>query len=581
MPLRAFLARPIGAVLGLSLAVNIALLAPSIYMLQVYDRVLVTRSVETLAMLAVAALLTLVAMGALEQLRSRMLALTGHALERQVGPGVLSRLITASARQEPGAPTDGLRDLGTLRAFIGGPAVVALCDAPWAPVYLALIAAFDLRLGGLALLCAAALLGLSWAQDRSLRDHQARVQAQARATQRVAERSLHNAEVVTALGMGDALAAQWLRQLDQQQQTAEDGGQLASRLGSLTRTLRQAVQILMLGLGAWLVIRGGATPGLMIACTVLLARALAPVEQLMAQWRLLADARAAYRRLDQLLQLPLEATAATALPRPSGALTVEQLSASVPGGQRLLLRQVSLSARPGEVLAVIGGSGAGKTTLARLLVGVLRPAAGAVRLDGADIRHWDPARLGPALGYLPQDVELFAGTVAENIARFGNAQAEAVIAAAQAAQVHDFIVRLPQGYDTPVGERGMALSGGQRQRIALARALYGEPALVVLDEPDASLDGEGEDALVAAIAGLKARGATVVAVTQRRRLLSVADQVVVLKEGSVERTVARNEAPQNPPGDVPRDPAQSAPHNAPRDTPQDTPNNAATPAVPA
>jgi len=551
LPLRAFLARPLNAVLGLSLAINIALLAPSIYMLQVYDRVLVTRSIETLAMLATAALLTLVAMGALEQLRSRMLGLTGHALERHFGPGVLARLLTASARGEPGATGDGLRDLATLRAFISGPAVVALCDAPWAPVYLALIAAFDLRLGGLALLAALLLLGLSWAQDRSLRSGLAQVQAQARATQRVAERSLHNAEVVTALGMGESMATQWLRQLDAQQQATLDGGRGASRLGSITRTLRQAVQIVMLGAGAWLVIRGGATPGLMIACTVLLARALAPVEQLMAQWRLLGDARAAYQRLDQLLRQPVEASASTALPRPSGALSVEQLSCAVPGSPRPLLRQVNLSARPGEVVAVIGGSGAGKTTLARLLVGVLRPAAGAVRLDGADIRQWDPARLGPALGYLPQDVELFAGTVAENIARFSAGPAEAVIAAAQAAQVHDFIVRLPQGYDTPVGERGSALSGGQRQRIALARALYGEPALVVLDEPDASLDGDGEDALVAAIAGLKARGATVVAVTQRRRLLSVADQVVVLKDGAVERTVTRSEAGEDAAAKVP------------------------------
>jgi PrtD family type I secretion system ABC transporter len=307
----------------------------------------------------------------------------------------------------------------------------------------------------------------------------------------------------------------------------------------VTKTWRQAVQILMLGAGAWLVIRGGATPGLMIACTLLLSRAFAPIEQLSAHWRALGEARSAYDRLHALLARPAVAPAPTALPRPSGALSVEGLSYVAPGGQRLLLRQVSFEARPGEIVALIGGSGGGKTTLARLLVGATTPAGGAVRLDGADLRQWDPDRLGQALGYLPQDVELFAGTVAENIARFTEGPSEAVIAAAQAAQVHELILRLPAGYDTPVGERGGLLSGGQRQRIALARALYGEPALVVLDEPDASLDGDGEQALIAALRALKTRGATVIAVTQRRGLLAAADRVVVLREGMVERSAPR------------------------------------------
>lgn len=541
-PLSTFLRRPFAGVLAFSLVINLTLLTPSLFMMQVYDRVLVTRSVETLLMLAAAATLTLVAMGALEHVRSRILALMGTALERSFGPRVLTQLVIASARGGGGAYQEGMRDLATLRNFVSGPAVIALCDVPWTPVYLLLIAAFDLRLGLLALAAAMLLLGLTWAQDRASAGRLHALREQTRVTQRVAERSLHNAELLTALGMTGAMATLWRQQLDLQHAEMHAGARHATWLSVSIRTFRQMIQVLMLGCGAWLVIHEGATPGLMIACTVILARALAPVEQLIAQWRLLGEARGALARLDDLLKRPEEAAAATSLPRPSGALAVEALSCTAPGSGRLLLRQVSFAAEAGSIVAVVGGSGAGKTTLARLLVGVLRPAGGSVRLDGADIRQWDPQHLGPALGYLPQDVELFAGTVAENIARFTDAASDAVIAAAKAAHAHDFIVRLPKGYDTPIGEGGAALSGGQRQRVALARALFNDPALIVLDEPDASLDSEGEDALMAALAGAKARGATVVAVTQRRRMLSIADKVVVLKEGAVERTAVRSEA---------------------------------------
>lgn len=541
--LRGFLRRPLLGVLGFSLIINLTLLAPSLFMMQVYDRVLVTRSVETLLMLGGAATLTLLAMGVLEQVRSRMLAVTGTALERCFGPHVLTQLVIASARGGGSVYQEGMRDLSTLRSFVSGPAVIALCDVPWTPVYLLLIAAFDLRLGLLALVAALLLMALTWAQDRASAKGLTALREQTRITQRVAERSLQNAELLTALGMTGEMATQWRQQLDLQHAEIHAGARHITWFSASIRTFRQLVQVLMLGCGAWLVIHEGATPGLTIACTVILARALSPVEQLIAQWRLLGEARSALTRLDDLLARPEEASAATALPRPTGALSVESLSCRAPGsGDRLLLRQVSFTADAGSIVAVVGGSGAGKTTLARLLVGVLRPAGGSVRLDGADIRQWDPQQLGPAMGYLPQDVELFAGSVAENIARFTNAPSDAVIAAATAAHAHEFIVRLPKGYDTPIGEGGAALSGGQRQRVALARALFNNPALIVLDEPDASLDSEGEDALMAALAGAKLRGATVVAVTQRRRILSIADKVIVLKEGTVERTAVRSEA---------------------------------------
>ena len=549
--LRATLRGPLAWAAGFSLAINLALLMPSLFMLQVYDRVLVTRSVETLAMLGGLAVLTLALFGVLDQVRARLLALLGMGLERRAGPPLMAQLVVAQARQLPGGVHDGLRDLGTLRAFLSGPGVVAIFDAPWAVVYLALIAAFDVRLGLLAAGSVALLLGAAALNHRWVRRGLADVQAGSRAAQRLGERTLQNAEVVSALGMGRALAARWPALTVRTQELTLGASARTGGLNSFSRAVRQCVQVAMMALGAWLVIRDGVTPGVMIATTIILGRALAPVEQLIGGWQALAEARAAYTRLGIVLAERPVGQAATALPRPTGQVSAEGLAyavtstpgAGAPATQRTLLRGVSVTVPAGELVAIVGPSGAGKTTLARLLVGVLKPAAGCVRLDGADLRQHDPHALGPALGYLPQDVELFDGTVAENIARFTLPADGAVIAAAQAAGAHELILRLPQGYDTPVGDAGRALSGGQRQRIALARALFGDPALVVLDEPDASLDSDGEEALVAALQRLKARGATVLAVTQRRRLLSLADRVLVLKDGVIERSVARADEP--------------------------------------
>ena len=531
----------LGWALVFSLAINLALLTPSLFMLQVYDRVLVTRSVETLVMLALIAGFCLAAFGALDQVRSRLLNMLGMALERRIGPGLLGSLIVANARQSSNELADGLKDLASVRTFLSGPGVVAVFDAPWALVYLVIIALFDLRLGGLALLAMVVLFGMTWFNNRLVRQGLQRVQPASRAAGRWAERCMQNAEAVTALGMGSAMTERWAAQSAQVQETTLAATAASGRLAAVSRAARQAVQVVMLSAGAWLVIREGATPGVMIATTIILGRALAPVEQLIGGWQGLVEARLAYQRLQAVLERPPEGAVETTLPRPQGQLSVEALSHVSPQNNRPLLRQVSFQAVPGELVAVVGGSGAGKTTLARLLVGVLKPSAGVVRLDGADIRQYDPGVLGAAIGYLPQDVELFAGTVAENIARFTGAGSAAVIAAAQAAGAHEIILRFPQGYDTPVGEGGRLLSGGQRQRVALARALFGEPSFVVLDEADASLDAEGEEALVGALQRLRARGATVVAVTQRRRLLTVADRVLVLREGSIERTAVRRE----------------------------------------
>ena len=534
------LRRPLTWAALFSLVINLALLAPSLFMLQVYDRVLVTRSVETLVMLLALTGLTLLLFGFLDRVRSRLLSLLGMTLERRVGPLVLSQLIVGHARQSTSGLQDGLRDLATLRAFLSGPGVVAVFDTPWALIYLALIAAFDWRLGLMAAAAMVVLLALTVLNHRWVRVGMTAVQEDARAAQRLAERSLQNAEVVTAQGMSEALAARWSRLTVRSQEQSLAMGARTGGLNSLSKTVRQFVQVLMLSLGAWLVIREGATPGLMIATTIILSRALSPVEQLIGGWGALNEARVAYARLRSLLAAAPLASVATALPRPRGVLAVESLSHVSAQTGRPLLRQVSFQAQPGELVAVVGASGAGKTTLARLLVGVLKPSAGAVRLDGADLRQYDPRLLGASLGYLPQDVELFAGSVAENIARLAEAvDSAAVVAAAQAAGAHELILRLPQGYDTPVGDGGNLLSGGQRQRVALARAFFGEPALIVLDEPDASLDAEGEEALATALLGQASRGATVIAVTQRRRLLGLAHRVLVMRDGQIERTVAR------------------------------------------
>jgi PrtD family type I secretion system ABC transporter len=533
-PLSPLLA-PLRTVLLFSLAVNLALLAPSIFMLQVFDRVLSTRSVETLVVLSVIAVVTLSLMGVLEYFRARALTGIGVMLEQDHGPRILAQLMRSAARQGGRSYLDGMRDLGVVRAFLGGPGVLAFCDAPWTLIYLLLIYLFHPALGVLATIFTVLLVLLAWFNERATRTTIGQLTDSSRQAGRLVDGALRNAEVVTALGMQTAMTRRWRVQTDRSHHLQLELSRSAGAINALSRVTRQLVQVAMLGYGAYLVIHDHATPGVMLAATIILARAMAPVEMLIGSWKTLVEARAALGRLRGVLNAPTEGAVGTELPRPLGQLSVEGLMFTPPGSDRALLRGVSLQADPGQVLAVIGPSGSGKTTLARLLAGVTLPSAGAVRLDGADLRNWDPVRLGGWVGYVPQDVELFDGSVSENIARMGSVDSAAVLLAAQHAHVHELLLRLPQGYDTPVGDGGSRLSGGQRQRVALARALYGQPALVVMDEPDASLDAEGEQALLETIRGLRAHGTTVVVVTQRRAVLSVADRVVVMKDGTIER----------------------------------------------
>jgi PrtD family type I secretion system ABC transporter len=535
LPLLQDLKAPLRTVLGFSLVINLALLAPSIFMLQVFDRVLATRSVETLVVMALIAAATLALMGVLDFYRARALAAIGVLIEQKHGPRLLRQLLTASARGGGRSYLDGMRDLAAVRGFLAGPGVLALCDAPWTVVYLVLIFLFDTSLGMLATLCTLFLLALAWLNERVTRDVLSRLHDGARASARFVDNALRNAEVVTALGMPDAVSRRWTALNDRSHALQLETSRTGGRIGSISRVARQGIQVLMLGAGAYLVIHDGATAGVMLATTIILARALAPVEQLIGGWKSFVDARAAFGRLRDLLQRAPEGEVSTALPRPQGRIAVEQLVYTPPGADRALLRGVSFQLEPAQILAIVGPSGAGKTTLARLLAGVTQPNGGTVRYDGADIRGWDPVRLGQWVGYVPQTVALFDGTIAENIARLGPVDSEAVLGAARLAQAHDMILRLPAGYETPVGEDGGRLSGGQRQRIALARAMYGDPAVLVLDEPDASLDAEGEQALLEALRKLKQRGCTVICVSQRRAVLSVADAVLVMKDGVVDR----------------------------------------------
>jgi PrtD family type I secretion system ABC transporter len=517
-----------------SLFINLLLLVPALYMLQVFDRVIPSRSDETLVVLTVGALVALLVMMVLDLLRARLLASAGVALDSKLGPRVLSGLLSTARKPGSSEYVHGLRDVNTLRTFLTGTGIFALFDAPWLPVYLIVIALFHPLLGAVALTGALLLLGLAYVNEKLTRKGLEDLQAEGRKAGRFIDQTVRNAEVVNALGMVGGVTRKWeaLNRgvLGHQVRASQLGGAVSG----LTKFMRQFVQVAMLGAGAWLVIDLHVTAGVMMAATILLGRALAPVETAIAGWKSLVDARSAYRRLSQLLaENPLEAPA-TELPAPRGDLSVEKVVFAIRGQDKAILRGVSFQLAAGESLGIIGPSASGKSTLARVVTGVWKPQGGVVRLDGADVSAWPREHLGPHVGYLPQDVEIFAGTVAENIARMGEVDSEAVIRAATRANAHEMILRLPRGYDTEVGESGGVLSGGQRQRLALARALYGNPRLVVLDEPNANLDGEGEEALMRTMRDLKAEGVTLLVVSHRPSLLAGIDKVLVMREGLVE-----------------------------------------------
>jgi PrtD family type I secretion system ABC transporter len=527
--------RPIVAyAAAFSLVINLLLLAPALYMLQVFDRVLTSRHEETLLMLTLGTLLALVMSALLDMMRGWLLAAAAVLLDRRVGPLALERIVTGKARLGGVDSAGGLRDVNTVRQFVSGQGILALFDTPWMPVYLALIYLFHPLLGVIATAGAILLIVLAILNERSSRRSLAALHEETRAATRFIDSTVRNAEAATALGMVERLVARW------QALNAHALGSLnrlsrsASFYSGLTRFSRQLLQIAMLAAGALLVIDANVTSGIMIAGTIILGRALAPVEMLIASWKNLMEAVAAGKRLGKLVDSAPQVNERLELPAPRGALLLENVVFAYRGAKKPALRGVSYSLREGDSLGIVGPSASGKSTLARLVIGLWPPNSGAVRLDGADIALWPRERLGRFIGYLPQDVELFPGTVAENIARFGEPDAEGVVAAAKRARVHDLILRLPEGYDTDLTEDRAALSPGQRQRIALARALYGSPALVVLDEPNSNLDSEGERALLDAMAELRQARVTLVVVAHRPSLFADVDKMLVLRDGQVE-----------------------------------------------
>lgn len=521
---------PLLATAFFSFSINILLLIPAVFMLQVFDRVLVSRSIDTLLVLSVGAAVGMLLLFLLDYVRARMQAVAGEVVSDALSPAVARAMIARAAEGEQPGEVEGLRDVASVRTVLAAQGLLALFDAPWMAVYVALIWLAHPYLGMTALAAALLMLAFVFLNDLLTRKNIESFQSGVANATRYLENSLGNAEVVQALGMGGALVERWRQTSSKLYALQAPTAARNQLMTSLARTLRQSVQIAMLGVGAWLVITSRASPGVTIACTVLLARALAPVEQLVASWRALAEARGAFARLSRMLDAKCQRADPMPLPAPAGKLSAHQLVLREPSGDRLLIAGVSVQLEPGESLAIIGPSGSGKSTLLRLLAGVWQPTAGVVRLDGSDLAQWPREQLGPWIGYVPQDVELFAGTIAENIARLGPIDPGKVVEAARRAHVHELIQSLPNGYDTAIGPHSGRLSSGQRQRIALARALYGEPSVILLDEPNSNLDSSGEAALAQALRALRGRS-TVVVATHRTALVQEVDRLLVLNAG--------------------------------------------------
>ena len=530
-----------GAVCLFSLAINLLLLTIPLYMLQLFDRVLTSRSVDTLLALSLAAGGAILVLAVLEAVRGLVMVRLGSWLDARLGGEILSSSVIDGLARGGLASVQGLRDLATFRGFLTGPAIFPFLDAPWTPIFIAVIFLLHPLLGWLATAGAVCLFAMALLNELTTHTQLMESGAASIRSLRQAEAAVRNADVIAAMGMMPNLIGRWSRE---NATTLELQARASGRSGAITavsRFVRLGLQMAMLGTGAWLAIQDAITPGAMIAGSILLGRALAPVEQAIGSWKSAVAARGAYQRIKGQLDAAVPRAESTALPAPAGRLTVEGLAYAYPGAAAPVLRGIDFSVEPGEALGLIGSTAAGKTTLARLAVGNLRPAAGHVRLDAADVAQWDPVDLGRHIGYLPQDVELFGGTVRENIARMGEADDEAVIAAARLAGVHDIVLGLPAAYETEIGEGGAVLSGGQRQRIALARAVFGGPRFVVLDEPNANLDSDGEAALLVAVAALKAAGVTLLIIAHRPAVLQHVDKILVLSGGAMQMFGARDD----------------------------------------
>lgn len=519
-----------------SFIAGLLVLAPSIYMLEVYERVVNSRSHMTLAMLTVWVLGTYVLMEVLEWVRAEILHEASHQFDKKMSGRVFFLIFEANLKRQPGGTAQPMGDFRLVRDFFYHPFLLSLFESPVSLVMLLVIFAISPILGWTAVVAALLQVLIGWLNERKTQPPLTEANRCATAAQQYADGSLRNAQVIEAMGMLRAIRMRWQEKQDQFITFQKEASNHAGFYQAAGKFLQNTVSSMLLGLGAWLVLRNNLNggPAMMIIASIIGGRVLAPLIQMVTHWQAVVNFRAAYNRLDNLLNSLPPIQPGMSLPAPQGHLIVENLVASAPGSQAAILRGITFALQPGDVLAVVGPSASGKTTLARLLMGIWPALAGKVRLDGADVFTWNKSELGPHVGYLPQGVELFEGSLAENIARFESPDITKVEAAARAVGLHDFIQTLPQGYNTQIGDAGAILSGGQRQRVALARAIYGKPAFVVLDEPNSSLDEQGEVALSSAISRCAAQGTTLVVITHRTSVLSVANKMLVLKDGQTQ-----------------------------------------------
>jgi ATP-binding cassette subfamily C protein PrsD len=526
-----------------SALVNLLYLTGSFFMLEVYDRILPSRSIPSLIALSLLALLLYAFQGAFELIRGRMLVRIAGALDESLNGRIYRAMVKAPLKlRMQGDGLQALRDFDQVRSFLSGLGPAALFDLPWLPFYIAICFLFHPVIGLIAIIGGLILALLTYLTNRGTQAPAKKASEAGGLRNVFAQASQRNAEVVHAMGMSARLTALWERRNTEFRDENRRTSDIGNGYGALSKVFRMALQSGVLAAGAVLVIRGEASPGIIIAGSILTARALAPVELAIGNWRGLVAARQSWQRLKELLKALPEADAPLQLPDPRERLTVEGLASGPPAAQRLIVSDVNFTVRAGGAVGVIGPSASGKSSLARAILGIWPAYRGSVRLDGAALDQWDSDALGKHVGYLPQDVELFAGTIAQNICRFAeDATSEAIVAAAKAARVNDLILRLPNGYDTEIGDGGMTLSAGQRQRVALARALYGDPFLVVLDEPNSNLDAEGEQALSEAIMSVRSRGGIVIVVAHRPSALASVDLVLMMNEGRMQAFGAKEQ----------------------------------------
>ena len=517
-----------------SLFINALMLVPTFYMLQVYGRVVTSGSISTLVMLTIIMTVLMVTMGALELVRSRIMVRVSSKLDillsRDLYRASFKRALDSGGMD---SSAQALNDLTGLRQFMTGNGLFAFFDAPWLPIYIAVMFMFHPWYGWMAIVCAIILVIFAILNEKMTGSTLAAANKENIAASLYTNKNLRNAEVIESMGMLNTLIDRWAQRQKKVltlQSIASDKGGLMS---NISKTFRMLVQSLILGLGAYLAVNHEINGGLVIAGSVLLGRALAPLDLIIGSWKGFISARSQYARLNEILDKQKSEPERMSLPAPEGHVLVENLIVSAPGGKTPIIKGINFSVPAGQVVGIIGPSASGKSTLARALMGIWSPQHGVVRLDGADIANWDKNELGPHVGYLPQDIELFEGSISENIARFSNIDPDSVIRAARVAGVHEMILLLPEGYDTVIGSDGVNLSGGQRQRIGLARAIYGAPRLIILDEPNSNLDETGEQALAQAIMHMKASGSTIFVITHRTTILSQLDRLIVMSAGGI------------------------------------------------